>query len=887
MANSPGTRLGPYEVLSSLGAGGMGEVYRARDTRLGREVAVKIIPEALAGPQALERFEREARAVAQLSHPNILAIHDFGREGETAYAVMELLEGETLRQRLGNGALPARKAVDLAAQIAEGLAAAHEKGIVHRDLKPENVFITSDGRVKLLDFGLAKATTPASGEESDIRTESHATDPGTVLGTARYMSPEQVRGEAADPRSDIFSFGVVLYEMLTGKQAFKRETTAESMAAILKEEPPEIGESASAASPALQRIVHHCLEKKPGERFQSARDVAFALQAFSGSAVSGGTAVAAGAGGGRRLFVGRGAAFAAGALLAVACATPVFLSLRQQAADNGGVLRVQLVPGRGERLNFGLRAFAISPDGTKLAYVVAKGATTELRLRALDSLESRAIPGTDAAGHPFFSPDGKWIAFNGGVKLKKVAVSGGSPVTIADAVNFRGGVWGEDGRIYYVPNQYVPIARIPSTGGSPDNVTRIRTADGELQHRWPELLPGGKVLLYVVGSGGEWDDATIVAEKLETGERKVLVKGGSFPRYLPTGHLVYSRAGALYAVPFDARSLAVEGSPVEVARDVYIDSAGFAQMDLSRSGVLVTAPRDSVLGDLMLSWVDRAGRGEPLRLPRLPYANLSLSPDGSRVAMGIGNGIGVVDLGRVALTRLSLGARADNPIWSGDGRRLYFGLEKGSHYQVFWKAADDSGSEQLAFPSDSAESPLQMSADGSRMLTFRTPSDGRNELLVREMGRQAEGREPRMLIKTAVFNTAGAFAPGGRYVTYESLDPGRPEIYVRPTSGEDRKWQVSSDGGAAPLWSPDGKEIFFLSGMKFMAVPVELKGDDFRAGAPKVLFENHEVLGFDVSRDGRRFLVAENPNPGISSHLDVVTNWPSEVRRKVLEAKAP
>jgi len=550
-------------------------------------------------------------------------------------------------------------------------------------------------------------------------------------------------------------------------------------------------------------------------------------------------------------------------------------------------MRLQLVPPRGERLNFGLRPFAISPDGTKLAYVVSKGVSTELRLRSLASGESAAIPGTDGAQHPFFSPDGKWIAFNGGVKLKKVAVSGGSPVTLGEAVSLRGGVWAEDGSIYYTPTQYVPIARIPSAGGTTMNVTRIRAAEGEQQHRWPEILPGGRVLLYAIGSGGDWDDATIVAERLDTGERKVLVKGGTFPRVLPAGQLVYARAGALYAVAFDARSLEVEGSPVEVARDVYVDPSGYAAMDVSRSGMLVTAPADSIVGDLMLSWVDRTGRSEPLSLPHQPYVGTTISPDGTRVALGIGNAVGVLDLGRLALAKLTLAARAENPVWSGDGRRLYFGLEKGQHYEVFWKTSDDSGSDQLAFASNSSENPMQMSSDGTRLLTFRMPPDGRNELLLREVGRGVAGAEPKVLVKSPYFDGSATLAPGGRFVAYEAQESGRPEIYVGPTSGEDRKWPVSSEGGTYPLWSPGGKEIFYICGMKLMAVSVEPQGDDFRVGTPKVLFENHEIYYYDVTRDGKRFFVAENPNPGLSSHLDVVVNWVSEVRRKVQEAKAP
>jgi hypothetical protein len=437
-----GTKLGPYEILSPLGAGGMGEVYRAKDTRLGREVAVKIIPEALAGPLALERFEREARAVAQISHPNILALHDVGREGETAYAVMELLDGETLRQRLEHGALPARKAVDFAAQIAEGLAAAHEKGIVHRDLKPENVFVTSDGRVKLLDFGLAKATTPGSREESGIRTEAHATDPGTVLGTARYMSPEQVRGQAVDPRSDIFSFGVVLYEMLTGRQAFQRETTAESMAAILKEEPPEIAATGSAPSPALQRIVQHCLEKKPGERFRDAHDLAFALESANSPSTGSGTPVQPGA----RARLGRVLATSA---LVVSVLLALFGAWRlgRGAAPQPTFTQVTFRRGNVLRARF-------TPDGQNIVYSAAwDGRPTEIFLSRLDGSGARAVglPGADLMAVNgrgellVLLKSSQWTATTGGTgTLALASLDGGTPREILARV--KGADFAPDGQ---------------------------------------------------------------------------------------------------------------------------------------------------------------------------------------------------------------------------------------------------------------------------------------------------------------------------------------------------------------------------------------------------------------------------------------------------------
>jgi len=914
---SIGQYLGSFEVLSSVGAGGMGEVWRARDTRLGREVAIKVLPESFVGdPERHARFEREAKMLASLNHPNVATLHSLEDVGGTHFLVMELVEGEDLDERIARGPVPVEEALPIGLQIAEALEAAHERGIVHRDLKPGNVKVRPDGSVKVLDFGLAKAFETVAGDDpsrsptllqSPVIT-SPATRAGVILGTAAYMSPEQARGRPVDKRADIWGFGCLLYEMLTGKRLFAGETISDTLAAVLRQE-VDLAALPPSLPPSIRPLLARCLERDPKRRLRDIGEgriaLAEALAAPSSTASAGAGALRSDEAAQHPLDSAAPALASATtgtwsrrtplpwvlAALAIALAAAfavLYLSAaRQRDAGAGRVMRLQVVPPRGERLNFNLPAFAISRDGSRIAYVVSKGATTELRLRSLDSGESAAIPGTEGAQHPFFSPDGKWIAFAGGVKLKKVAVSGGTPVILGEAGFLRGGVWADDGRIYYVPNQYVPIARIPSAGGTPENVTRIRVAEGEQQHRWPEVLPGGRALLYVVHSGGEWDDATIVVERLDNGERKVLVKGGTYPRYLESGHLVYARAGALYAVAFDARSLEVEGSPVEVARDVYLDSKGFAAMDVSRNGMLVTAPSDAVAGDLMLSWVDRAGRGEPLRLPRQPYYNLAISPDGARVAACVGNTIAVADLGRLVLAKLTLAARAENPVWSGDGRRLYFGLEKGQHYQIFWKAADDSGSEQLAFASDSSEDPLQMSADGTRLLTVRTPPDGRNELLLRDVGRGAGGGEPKPLIKSLFLDSLATLAPDGRFAAYQAQESGRPEIYARPTSGEDRKWQVSTDGGASPLWSPDGREIFYLCGLKLMAVAVEPRGEDLAVGTPKVLFENHEIYWYDVARDGKRFFVAENPNPGMGSHLDIVLSWSSEVKRKVQEAKAP
>jgi serine/threonine-protein kinase len=753
--------------------------------------------------------------------------------------------------------------------------------------------LTKSG-VKLLDFGLAKQfgqASPVSGAsilQTEVSAGAPLTERGTILGTFQYMSPEQLEGKDADARSDIFAFGCVLYEMATGRKAFSGKSQASLIASILEHDPDPISSIQPLVPPALDRVIRTCLAKDPDDRWQTAHDLSSELKwiAAAGSQTGAPATVRARP----RSTSAAGWAIAAGmALLAAILGVLLVRASSRAAEQEQRVLHTQFLPPKGDRIVMDLyRGFAISPDGSRLVYAAARGVTSELRLRALDSAESSAIPGSEGGTSPFFSPDGKWIGFIAGPKLKKVALSGGTPVTLCDAPNFRGGVWAEDGSIYVVPNVYVPISRIPADGGALSAVTSIRSKEGEQQHRWPDLLPGGKVLIYTVGTGGDWDDALIVAERIGTGERKVLVKGGSSPRYLSTGHLVYARAGALYAVSFDARSLKVEGAPVEVARNVLLNAMGFANMDVSRNGILAAAPSDASMGDLMLSWIDREGRAEPLKVVRQPYLSVGLSSDGGRAAVSIGNGISILDLARSSWTKLTLPARAEAAVWSRDGRKLFFGYEREKYFQVFSKSTDDSGAAQLVFASPSEEDPYSLSADGSRMLTIRTSPDGLHELQVRSMNAGSSEEKPKVLLKSLFIGaSAPGFSPDGRWVAYESVESGRPEIYVRPSSGEERKWQVSTEGGSTPAWSPAGDEIFFLCGMKLVSVPVASKGEDFVIGAAKVLFESHHIFYFDVTRDAKRFLVAEDPNPGAQSRLDLTINWFAEVRRKVREAKAP
>jgi serine/threonine-protein kinase len=891
-----GATLSHYLLTAKLGEGGMGEVYRATDRKLDREVAIKVLPAAFTkDAERLGRFEREAKLLAQLHHPNIAAIFGLEESGGVRALVLELVEGEDLAQRLARGAIPVDEAIAIARQIADALEAAHEKGIVHRDLKPQNVKLGADGRVKVLDFGLAKAMDPASSRSgspaasptlmSSPTLTAAGTQLGMILGTAAYMAPEQARGGAVDKRADIWAFGVVLFEMLTGRRLFDGETVSDVLAAVLTRDP---GWSAlpAATPPAVVRLLRRCLERDPKKRLHDIADARLELDAAADSAADVAPLQPAPARRGAAFWAGCG--IVAVALVLAGAFADRRLAPRQEAAAQQ-VMRFQLLPRKDERLAFDFngRTFAISPDGSKLVYAVEKPPTSELRLRSLGAEESTAMPGTEGGTSPFFSPDGKWIGFIAGPKLKKVALAGGTPVTLADVPSFRGAVWGDDGAIYFVPNSYVPISRIPAGGGKAEPVTKIRAQEGELQHRFPELLPGGKVLLYAIGYGGEWDEATIVAERLDTGERKVLVKGGTSPRYLPSGHLAYARSGSLYAVAFDAPSLTTAGPPAEVARDILIGPTGLAQMDVSQNGMLVTAPADSVAGASMLSWIDREGRREPLRVPRQPYNLLFLSPDGNRAALGVGNGLSVLDLARLSLTRLTLPARAELPVWSRDGRRVYFGYEKDKYYQVFSKAADDSGLPELLFPTQSTTDPQSISPDGSRLLFVRASPAGLKSLMIKDLSHPRDN--PRTLYESlfVVDNVPATFSPDGRWVVYASQESGRPEIYVRPASGEDRKWQVSIEGGTLPIWSRVGNEIFFVCGQKLLAAPVDAKGDELSSGAPRVLFDNHEVIAYDAARDGKRFLVAEDPNPGAQTKLDVVVHWLAEVRRKVEEARTP
>jgi hypothetical protein len=876
MTLSAGTKLGPYEIISPLGAGGMGEVYKAKDTRLERTVAVKVLPQHLSSsPEVRQRFEREAKTISQLSHPHICALYDVGREGETEYLVMEYLEGETLLDRLAKGPLPLEQTLRYGQEIADSLDKAHRQGIVHRDLKPGNVMITKSG-VKLLDFGLAKAMAPTTPPSSltSLPTHQGLTQEGTILGTFQYMAPEQLEGKDADARTDIFAFGAVLYEMATGRKAFAAGSQASLITAIMSSEPPAISTVQPTAPPALERVIRTCLAKDPEDRWQSAGDLKRELRwVGAGSSTAAPSAVPA-----VRARRPWREALAWGLAAAAIVAVAALLLLGRGAVGSGAPasplqLSLDLLPGEKLALaaNDSSGVLQLAPDGRHMAYVVRKGATTELKLRRLDTGETRAVPGTIGAWNPFFSPDGSWIGFTtagrGNGVLRKVALGGGAPFDVADKATPRGAVWGEDGTIYFTPDLYGGISRVSQDGGAVQPVTELDKADGEKSHRWPTLLPGGKALVYAALTGRDWNDAQIVLKRLDTGQRRVLLRGGTSPLYAPSGHLVYARKGSLYAARFDLARLAVAGQPVEVTRDVYLEWSGAAGAAFTPSGLLVYIPSSSVQSRRILTRVDRTGGGGPLSDRREEFAEPVISPDGTRIALQFDSTVWIFDIARKTFTQLTSGARAQRPIWTPDSKTILYAFEKSGPWNIFSRPADGSGTEQQLWPSAQMQVARDVAPDGRSLLLQEGGALGLRVATLPPIA----GAEPRTVSSAAV-TLDGRFSPDGRWIAYSDQTAARPEIFVVPASGGEGKWQISTDGGTLPRWNRSGKEIFYLHGENLMAVPVAAQ-PRFQPGVPVKLFSKPDLQYFDVEADGNHFVLLESPDPTTETSLGAVVNW--------------
>jgi Tol biopolymer transport system component len=869
----------------------MGEVYRARDTRLHREVAIKVLPPSFSqDADRLRRFEQEARAASALNHPGILTVHDFGSEAGAPYVVSELLEGETLREKLAGGRLPVRKALDYAAQVARGLAAAHDKGIVHRDLKPENLFVTKDGRLKILDFGLAKLTLPelAGTPLTEAPTETRGTEPGVVMGTVGYMSPEQVRGQLAGHRSDIFSFGAVLYEMLAGTRPFRGDTAVETMNAILNEDPPDPSRSVAELPPSFDRIVRHCLEKSPEDRFQATRDLAFDIETLS-STPSGTATAPAGVGIARRSS--RALPWGLAVLASVVAAAALWM--RQSASSQTPMVRrfalsLPMIQPRGILATLSASTIVVSPDGSRLVYVARRGGDAELRLREMNRLEETPIPGTDGGVVPFFSPEGRRIGFFSRGKLKTVDLASGDVATLCDSRWAWGGSWAADESVFFVPGSAAGIWRVSARGSEPRILAAPNYADGERSYRFPEVLPGGRAVLYTLirtRGGSASPDTSIAVLELSTGKRRVLVEAGSNAHYAATGHLVYARTGALLAVPFDLAKLEVTGPPKPAGEDVLTDpGTAAAQFSFSGDGTLAYVPASVEASRGNVVWVDRKGVAEPATDTPRSYGYPSVSPDGRRMAFAIAESantdIWVLDLDRGSLTRLTSDAAIDlRPTWTPDGERVTFGSNRAGPMDLYWTKADGSESEKALMTAPLAQQPTSWSLDG-RHLAY-TEEDPRTgfDLWVLTLG------GPRIPFLRTPFDERGAtFSRDGRWLAYTSNESARDEIYVRPFPGPGQKWQISTGGGSEPVWARNGGELFYRSGDKMMAVAVSTT-PNFQAQKPRLLFEGEyerpdPMTSYDVTPDGR-FVMVRGETQSAPSPLHVVLNWFEELERRV------
>ena len=888
MTLTVGTKLGPYEIVGIVGAGGMGEVYRARDGRLGRDVALKILSEAFASdPERLRRFEQEARAVAALNHPNILGVYDIGSQNGSPYLVSELLEGESLREILRGGPVPSRKAGDYAVQIASGLAAAHEKGVVHRDLKPENLFITKDGRAKILDFGLAKLTQSfASGlaGSDGVTLTSSPTLAGVVMGTAGYMSPEQVRGEALDHRTDLFAFGAVLYEMLSGQRAFQRDTAAETMTAILKEDPPELGDSTKPVSPALERIVGRCLEKRPEQRFQSAQDLAFALEALSGPDASGVARVTPAPRASRR-WLWASLALALAGILVVAW----LLSRKGPAAQ-----RMQFaLPVPGE-----VTEVALSADGQRLAFVSpddTTGAPT-LFVQQIGSPTAIELTGTEGANFPFWSPDDAYVAFFAKGKLLKVSASGGPPEALARASLARGGTWGSKNVIVYSPEPQGGLWRVNADGGGGAPLSTL--SKDEQSHRWPVFLPDGDHFLFWAGNfmGNSDDRVSGIYQGSLDGKEKTLVVLTHSNAGVGQGQIFYSNEKRqLVASAFDMSRRTLSGEPRVVAESIgFQPSIFWAAFSAAANGNLIySTSTETTLS--ALTWLDRAGKelarvGEPGTL-----SNPILSPDGKRVAVDVAavktNNVDVwlESLQGGSNTRFTFDTtEAVVGVWSRDGKTIAY-RTVGEHVNLMAKAASGLEREKALFSGEIAGDvlPNSWTLDDQQILCtmfFPHPVGDRVTGLVLI---PAAGGKPVPFLETRGSERNGQVSPDGKWVAYASNESGEWEVYVTTFPAGAGKWQISRGDGTEPRWRGDGKELFYIgqSGM-LMAAPVANQGT-FSSGAPVPLFQvrgrapvsSTDTFTYDVSKDGKQFLVNRYLKPDRPSPLTIVLNATAEAQK--------
>jgi serine/threonine-protein kinase len=892
MSLTPGTRLGSYEITAQIGEGGMGQVYRVTDTNLKRQVAIKVLPVSVAGDaERLARFQREAEVLAALNHPNIAQIHGLERSGGVIALVMELVEGDDLSQRIARGAIPIDEALPIAKQIAEALEAAHEQGIIHRDLKPANIKLTQDGKVKVLDFGLAKAMEPAAGSSPRMSMSPTITTPamtqaGIILGTAAYMSPEQARGKTVDKRADIWAFGVVLFEMLTGKRAFHGEDITDTLAAVVKLDPT--WDAVGADVPArVRQVLRVCLQKDPKQRAQAIGDVRLALEGAFETASPQTTVTETQPA--RATSTLHAAVAAALVMIAVVTSWGWWRATRPVEQD---LVRLDVDLGRDVSLGSVNGTDAIlSPDGTRLVYV----SQARLFTRRLDQPNATELAGTQGAFAPFFSPDGQWVAFFALGSLKKISVEGGAALVLCTVSLPRGGSWGEDGTIIVALSQPGGLSRIPAAGGPPTPVTDLQS--GENTHRWPQILPGGKAVLFAastVGMGADTSNIDVLS--LADHRRKTLVRGGTFGRYLPSGHLVYVNRGTLFAVPFDVGRLEVRGTPAPVLDQVgYNGTDGSAQLAFSHTGTLMYRSGGAGGRLVTVAWLDGGGTAQPLLAKPGNYGRPSLSPDGQRLALEVsdetGTALWVYDWPRDTMTRVTFTGTAQNPLWSPDGRHLAFRVV-GEGMSV--TRADGAGQPHSLSQSKNQQYPWSFTPDAKR-LAFMEQSSGRFALWTVPLESESAGwraGKPEVFLQTPADERSPSLSPDGRWMAYASDESGIYQVYVRAFPDTGGKWQISNSSGAYPMWSRTGHELFFETlENRIMVAAYAVKGESFVADKPRVWSEKqlggivNSTRNVDLAPDGKRVValmpVETADGQRAQSQVTFLLNFFDELRRKV------
>ena len=894
-----GKTLSHYKVLEKIGQGGMGEVYRAEDTNLSREVAIKVLPEQFTqDPQRLARFEREAKLLASLNHPNIAAIHSFEHADEVHFLVLELVPGETLQERVAKGPVPVEEALEVCRQIAEGVEAAHEKGVIHRDLKPSNVKVTPEGKVKILDFGLAKAfeeETPVTDISQSPTLTEEMTRAGVILGTAAYMSPEQAKGKPVDKRADIFAFGCVLYELLTGKRVFEGETIAETIAAVLKSEPDW------AALPQnipwrIQELLRRCLTKDAHDRLPHIANVRIEIKlALEEPATVSPTGVVNTA---QPSLWRRTVPWTVALLMGVTAVSIAFWSSSSPTVPS--LRKLVITPSPTAPL--GNRRFtdlAISPDGSHVVYFVGVGTRSQLYVRAMDDLTAVALRGTEGVDREFFfSPDSKWVAFVVGGKLKKVSLVGGAPITLCDVGVFEGGYWGSEDTIVFAGDQLdlgsgTGLYRVSANGGHPEILAVPDLERGEEEYQQPEILPGGKAVLFAVYQVGETYQIAVLS--LDTGKQKTLLDNGRQPHYLPTGHLVYelTATGTLMAVPFDLERLELRGDPLPVFEGVRSDPPqGAADYSISNDGTLIYAPGGVTGGqEKVLVWVDRKGATQQVTEIKRDFQDPRLSPDGTRLSVTVYEGrqrdVWIYEISRGILAPFTFEGLNERAIWAPDGQRITFSSNRGAGvFNIFWMPSDGSGEAEQLTTSDYNQASDSWSIDG--VLAFpQGQQTYKNAIWVFSL----EGEEKPQLFLATEFNERHAmFSPDGKWIAFTSNRSGQDEVYVKAYPGPGGSVPISSDGGTQPMWAHSGKELFYRNGDKMMAASLRTE-PTFEAQTPTVLFEGVYSYGrldktpqYDVSPDDQRFVMVKESSDAEErplTQIHVVLNWFEELKRLV------